>query len=229
MLTGKLKMGIFQQAVHEDDELAHDRRHGHERWFACRAQAQIKLFEDPVMSDGAQGGHVKGVPGGAASAADVAQAALITTVAVVRRDARQGGGGLLGERAQFGHFGQHGGGDHGADAGNGIQPFGFAGQFRVLGDERGNGRVALFDLLVQGFTQLPGLAQPEGIGVMLGMVALGDEQLDELAATLGQLGQLLLLGRGRRRGWRLKRRAYSDSTAASMGSVLARWPWARAK
>ena len=103
---------------------------------------------------------------------------------------------MLGELSEFGHFGQHGGGDHWADAWYGIQTLGLAIQLRVLGDQRGDGFVALFDLFFEGFAELPHLAKAEGIGVMLGMVALGDEQLDELAATLGQVGQLLLLGRG---------------------------------
>ena len=160
----------FEEAVHEDDELAHDRRHGHERWFARRAQAPVKLLEDAVMPNRTQSGHVKGVTGRAAATADVTLAALVTTVTVVRRDPSQSGGGLLGERAQFGHFGQHRGGDHGTDARNSVQPFGFACQCCDLGDERDNGLVALFDLLVQGFTQLPGLAPPECVRVMLGMV-----------------------------------------------------------
>lgn len=52
------------------------------------------------------------------------------------------------------------------------------------------------DLLFQGLTELAALAKAEGIAILLGMVALGGLQLDELAAPLYQLGQLLLLRGG---------------------------------
>ena len=42
---------------------------------------------------------------------------------------------------------------------------------------------------------------------MLGMVAFHRQHLEELAAALGEAGQLLLLGRGRGGGRRLERRA----------------------
>ncbi len=78
--------------------------------------------------------------------------------------------------SEFRHLGEHGGGDHRTDAGNGLEPFGFARQFGVLGDEGGDGFVTLGDLFLQGFDELPGLAHPERIGVMLGVVTLADEQ-----------------------------------------------------
>ena len=90
MLAGKLEIIIFEETVHEDDELAHTGGHGDERFLSCRPQTEVKLFEDAVVPDRAQGGHVKGVSGGTASAADVAQAVLTTTVAVVRSDSCQG-------------------------------------------------------------------------------------------------------------------------------------------
>ena len=58
----------------------------------------------------------------------------------------------------------------------------------------GDGFITLRDLFFQGFDELPGLARPERIGVMLGVVAFADEQVDELASALGHFGQLLLLG-----------------------------------
>ena len=61
------------------------------------------------------------------------------------------------------------------------------------GDEGRDGFITLSDLFFQGFDELPGLAHPERIGIMLGVVAFADEQLDELATALGQIGQLLLL------------------------------------
>ena len=49
VLTGKLKIMIFEEAVHEDDEFAHAGGHGDEGFLAGGAQAQIKLFEDAVV------------------------------------------------------------------------------------------------------------------------------------------------------------------------------------
>jgi hypothetical protein len=184
---GKLEGVIFEEVVHQDAEFAHDCGQGHEWWFSCRAQTQVKFFENAVVPHGAQSSHVKGLADSAASATDMVQAILTATVAVARRDPGQGGGGLSGEFSKFGHFREHGGGDDRADAGNGVETFGFAGQFRILGDQGGDGLVTLGNLFFQDFAQLLGLAPAEGIGVMLGMVALGDEQLEELEAALGQV------------------------------------------
>ena len=207
MLIGKLEIIIFEETVHEDDELAHTGGHGHEGFLSCCPQAQIKLFEDAVMPHGAQRRHVERAPHRATPAVDSADSVLAATVAVVRCYARQRGSGLRRQFSQFRHFGQHGGRDHRADAGNGLEPIRLVRQFRVLGDERRDGGIALFHLLFQGFAELPGLAEAEGIRVMLGMVAFHRQHLDELPATLGEVRQLLLLGRGRGGRRRLERRA----------------------
>ena len=44
VLAGKLEVMIFEEAVHEDDELAHAGGQGDEGFLACGAQAQVKLF-----------------------------------------------------------------------------------------------------------------------------------------------------------------------------------------
>ena len=49
--------------------------------------------------------------------------------------------------------------------------------------------LTFIDLFVQQPAQLAGLAPAEGVGVMFEVVAFLDEQLDQLAAALGQLGQ----------------------------------------
>lgn len=46
VLAGQLKILIFQEAVHEDDGLAHTSGRGDEGFLACGAQAQIKRFEE---------------------------------------------------------------------------------------------------------------------------------------------------------------------------------------
>src|ERR1039458_10301200 len=80
VLTGKLEIIIFEEVVHEDDELAHTGGHGYEWFFSSGEQAQIKLFKDAVVADGTQGGHVERAAHGAAAATDVAHAFLTTAV-----------------------------------------------------------------------------------------------------------------------------------------------------
>ena len=120
VLICKLEFVIFEQVVHEDDELSHAGRQSHQRFFAGGAQAGIKLFEDAIMADGAQGGHVQCTPDGAAAAADMALALEVATVPVIGRDASQGGGGMRVEFSEFGHFGQHGDRHHWADPGDSL-------------------------------------------------------------------------------------------------------------
>src|SRR5674476_983448 len=90
VLTGKLKIMIFEGAVHEDDEFAHAGGHGDEGFLAGGAQAQIKLFEDAVVPHGTQGCHVEGAPHRRAAAVNAPDSILAATVAVVRGHAREG-------------------------------------------------------------------------------------------------------------------------------------------
>src|SRR5258708_3287889 len=46
VLGGKGEVRIFEEAVHEDDEFAHDGGHGDEGLFAVGAQAEIKFLEE---------------------------------------------------------------------------------------------------------------------------------------------------------------------------------------
>lgn len=192
--------------VHEDDEFAHDGGEGDKRFFARRPQAQVKLFEDAAMAHGTQGGHVEGAPRHAASTTDVPHSLEPATVAVVWGHARQRGGGGRGKPAQLRHFGQYGDRNHGADTGNGFEPVRLVPQGGVGGDERGQLLVAVGDLPVQGFEQLPRLPNAQGVGVMLGVVALGIAHLDQLPPPLGEVGQALPGGggwRGVAAGWKV--------------------------
>ena len=180
------------------------RSEGDQRPFSCRQQSLVEEFEDAIMFDGTQGGHVEGAADGAPAAADTAHAFELAAVPVEGCDASQGGGGGGGELAQFGHFRQHGGDDDRSHARNGIQAFGFMSQVRIGGDEFQDGLVALFDLFIQDFTELAGLADTQRVGVMLGAVVFGGEAEDELAAALADIRQALLLGGQRRSGRRLK-------------------------
>jgi hypothetical protein len=195
VLIGKLKVFIFKQMIHEDDEFAHAGGHGDERFFTGGEESGIKGFEDAVMADGAQGGHVEGATHGASPATDMAPAFKFPAVAIVGGDARQGGGRLRVKFAEFGHFCQHGGRHDRTDTGDGFQPFGFPGQFRIGGNEGGDGLVTFIDLFFQQFEQLAVLAQAERIGVMVGAIGFHGAGMDELTAALGHGRQLPLLGR----------------------------------
>jgi len=83
VLISKLKRFIFEEVAHKDDKLAHTGGHGDERLFSGRAQAQVKLFEDTVMTDRAQSGHVKRAAHGSATAVDSSDSALRATITVV--------------------------------------------------------------------------------------------------------------------------------------------------
>ena len=181
----KGEVWLFKQLVHEDDELAHASGDGHEWFLSGRAQAVIKLFEDAVISHRAQRGHVERGENRAATAADVAHAFLSAAVTVVRRDAGQCRSGLAIELSEFGHFRQDGGRDHRANAGNGIQPLGFVSQHGILGNDLGDGLIALFDLFLQRPVELPSLPTTQWIAVMFGPVGFNGERVDELAAALG--------------------------------------------
>ena len=95
----------------------------------------------------------------------LAHAFLAAAVTIVGSHVRQGGGGLFGELAQFGHFSQNGGGHDGTAAGNGVEAFGFVRQHRIGGDESGDGLVALRDLFLQGFKALACLPQTQRMSV----------------------------------------------------------------
>jgi hypothetical protein len=58
VLVGKLKVIIIEEAVHQDDAIAHSGDHGSEWFFAGGPEAQIKRLEDAIISGGAQGGIV---------------------------------------------------------------------------------------------------------------------------------------------------------------------------
>ena len=193
VLVGKLEMIIFEEAVHEDDELAHAGGHGHKGFLSGGAQPQVKFLEDAVVAHGRQRSHVKRVPCCAPSALDSSVSLLSATVTVVRSDSRQRGSGSTGESSQFGHFGQHGGSHDRADARNGFESAGLVSELGVLCNEQSDGFIALGDLLFQDFAEPPGLAETEGVGVMLGVVTFIGKQLDELASALGEISQLLLL------------------------------------
>ncbi len=91
---------------------------------------------------------------------------------------------------------------------------------------------ALLDLLVEQLVELAVLAHAERIGVSYSACGCARQfaGVDELAAALGQIGQPLLLGRGREGGQRFKGAAYGAAQDGGIDGISlgARWPWARA-
>ena len=116
MLGGKLKRGIFEEVVEEEEELPHD---GGQREFgglAGGAQAQVKGAEDGVGAGGAERGHVEGATQAEASAGDVALALECAAVVVERGHAQERRSLAARERAQLRAEGQGGGGGQRAHA-----------------------------------------------------------------------------------------------------------------
>jgi hypothetical protein len=70
VLSGKFKVWIFEQAVHEHDQFSHAGDQSHFWLFSGRSQAEVERFEDRVVFDCAQCGDVERAPdsGSAASA-----------------------------------------------------------------------------------------------------------------------------------------------------------------
>jgi hypothetical protein len=97
LLIGKMKLFIFEEMIHEDNELAHAGCQGDQRFFTCGSEALIKILEDPVMADGAEGSHIEGATHWSSTAADMPPTRVVTTIAIVGGHAGQGGRSLRGE------------------------------------------------------------------------------------------------------------------------------------
>jgi hypothetical protein len=124
---------------------------------------------------------------------------------------------------EFGQFGQHGEGDHRADAGNGGEAAGFLRQPSIGRDEFGEQLITLGDLPGQRFEELPGLAEAQRVGLMFGVILLGDARLEQLPPPLRQVGQPLLGGRGR--GGGLERAAIGGQHGGINGIGLGAPTW----
>jgi hypothetical protein len=85
-------VGVFEEAVHEDDEFAHDGGEGEFGGFVVGAEALIEGFEDGVVESGGEGGHIEDFSDSGSAAVDVALSAVLAAAAVERRHAGQGGG-----------------------------------------------------------------------------------------------------------------------------------------
>lgn len=197
-----MKVFIFEETIHEDDEFAHAGGDCNQRAFAFGTKPLVEVFEDSIVSDGTECGHVEGCANVLSPTSNMAGALVVSAVAIVGSQARQCCCGFVGKGSQFGHFRQNGCCNDRPDSSNGIQAFGFVGQLGVCVDEIQDGFVARLDLSLQHAQELPVLSATERVGVVLCPIGFGHAGTDQLAAPTGQLGQLLLLSRGRRRGMR---------------------------
>jgi hypothetical protein len=81
---GKLKMRIFKETVHEDDELAHASGHGDKRLFPCRQETLIKGFKNAVITHGIKSYHVESLADRAATTTNGTDAFLGAAILIIR-------------------------------------------------------------------------------------------------------------------------------------------------
>lgn len=93
---------MFQQVVGENDEPSHEGREREFFRFATGEAPEVEWSENRVVTGGDESGHVNDRAELRAAAEDVALTAKLTTVAVKRSDAREGGGLASGEGTKFG-------------------------------------------------------------------------------------------------------------------------------
>lgn len=130
-LVCKREVWIFEQMIHQDDQLSHDRRERDFGGFARRDQPVVKRFEQVIAPAGRQRGHVERTSHFDPPAADAALARPLPAVAVIRAESGQRGGLPPVERAQFGQGGQHHHGGEATHAHDVIKPLHLAGQRRL--------------------------------------------------------------------------------------------------
>ncbi len=149
MLRGKLKMSIFKEVVHEDDEFTHAGRHSDERFFTSAKQALIKFFEDAVITHGAERSHIECFADCPTATANGTETFLRAAVTIIGSNAGQSRCRLFIECPQLRHFRQDCRGYDWTDSGNALQSAGFVSQLRILGNECGNRLITLVDLFLQ--------------------------------------------------------------------------------
>lgn len=146
VLTNKDEVGIFEEAVEEDQKLPEAGCESDHGWLAAGEELLVMGLEDAVMANGAEGGHEEGAADGAPAAGDVAGALEEAAVAVVRGHADEGDDGLVTELAQLWQLGHESGSDDWTDAGHGAQSTDLGIECGILGDEPGRFGPAGLDL-----------------------------------------------------------------------------------
>src|SRR5271170_3293153 len=95
------------------DEFAHDGDDGDLGGFSSGGEALCEGPEVRIASLGGKGGEVEHAPGPGATAADEAQAPVLTAIAIVGGDAEEAGGLAPVHAPELGHADDQGGGDDG--------------------------------------------------------------------------------------------------------------------
>jgi hypothetical protein len=206
-LCGSERM-VFECLVHLEEQFTHDGGQGDFGRFAGQAQALVKLSQGGLgLARQSHGAHVKGAANDGAAAANVALAFPRATLSGPRSEARQGGGLLAIEVAQFGHLTEHA---HGGERAHAVQLR--QGVDLVL-DARGAGqRGGEFffhggDLLFQVVDELGLLALGEAQGGVFAVLTGPHELFLELIAPLDERAQFGQVRIGDRCGGGFKRLA----------------------
>src|SRR5215213_2880280 len=100
------KSAIPHQGIEERKQLPHARHQSHLLRFARSQEPLVELLEDGVVAGGDQGSHVEGCPHWSPAAPHLPLATSLSRVIVEGSDSHQGREAFVGERTQFGHFGQ---------------------------------------------------------------------------------------------------------------------------
>jgi hypothetical protein len=187
-------LGCSQFGVSDDDEFSHDCGDGDERFFARAKETFVEGAEGGVVFCGGDCGHEEDSFHFGSSAAGSAIGVGLAALIGMGRKACQGGGLASGERTEFGHEGDKGGGGFLTDAGYGDQ--GLDG----LGDRLAGGAQSLdvgfdrLDLRVEAFEERLEI-NVDGLGGGGGAtIGVGEAILDEVASGQDERLQALSLG-----------------------------------
>ncbi len=83
----EFEVWVFEETIEQDDEFAHDGSESDHLDFAGGTKALVKVFEDLIVADGAQSGHVESAAHGGPAPANEAHATSGAPVAVVWSEA----------------------------------------------------------------------------------------------------------------------------------------------
>jgi len=200
VLVSKVKIGIFEEAVHEHDKLAHASYQSDFWFFAVGPKADVEGFENGVKANSTERRHIEGTAGGSSPAGDMSTAALIATIAIVGSNADQGRGGFITDASKLWQFSQDGSGGDCPHARNGIESSRLALEIFIGCDQFGDGGVAGSNLFIQKSKKLAGLPLGKLISVVKGAIAFGGAGIDQLQSASRQFTQAGLCGR-RNGGW----------------------------
>lgn len=203
MLVSKVKIRIFEEAVHEHDKLAHAGYQSDFGFFAVGAKTDVEGFENGVKANSTERRHIECTADGGSSTGDMSSAALIATIAIVGSNADQGRGSLITDASELWQFSQDGSGGDCAHARNSIESSRLALEIFIGCNQLGDGNVAGSNLFIQKSKKLTGLPLGELISVVKGAIAFAGAGVDQLQSASRQFTQAGLCGRrnGARNGF----------------------------